>query len=91
MKKKSHSLESLRYQDKGLSLLIVSDWSVLAYKSQQPKTSGFPLGTILSVSDGPLGNGKGTPYMYVTEFEDAIKDTQVSLSYTVQPHLNITV
>jgi hypothetical protein len=83
-------------------VLNVSDWSVFAYKSQHPKTSEFPLGTILSVSDGPLGKGKGTPYMYVSEVEEAVQDTDVSsssssssssrsLSYTVEAHLNITV
>lgn len=52
-----------------------SDWCVMAYKSQHPMTSEFPMGTILSVSDGPLGNGKGTPYVYVSEVEEAVQDT----------------
>ncbi|PNF23997.1 hypothetical protein B7P43_G09291 [Cryptotermes secundus] len=52
-----------------------SNWSVFAYKSRHPKTSEFPLGTTISVSDGPLGNGKGTPYMYVSEVEEAVQDT----------------
>jgi hypothetical protein len=49
------------------------------------------MGTILSVSDGPLGNGKGTPYVYVNEREDAVQDTDVSLHYIVEPHLNTAV
>jgi hypothetical protein len=68
-------------------MLHVSDWSVFAYKSQHPKTSEFPMGTIMSVSDGPLDNGKGTPYMYVSEVEEAVQDTDVSLSCTVEAHL----
>jgi hypothetical protein len=52
----------------------------MAYKSQQPKTSEFPIGTILSVSDGPLSNGKGTPYVYVSEVEEAIQDIHVSVT-----------
>jgi hypothetical protein len=71
-----------------MSVLNVSDWSVFAYKSQHPKTIEFPLGTTLSVSDGPLGNGKGTPYMYVSEVEQAVQDTDVSLSYTMEAYLN---
>jgi hypothetical protein len=71
--------------------LNVSDWSVLVYKSQQPKTSEFPMGTIISVSDGPLGSGKGTPYVYVSELEDAVRDTDVSFCYTVEPDLSIIV
>jgi hypothetical protein len=64
---------------------------VFAYKSQHPKTSEFPLGTILSVSDGPLGKGKGIPYVYVSEVEEAVQDTDVSLPCTVETLLNITV
>jgi hypothetical protein len=63
---------------------------VFAYKSQHPKTSEFPLGTIISVSDGPLGKGKGTPYMYVSKVEEAVQDTDVSLPCTVEAHLNNT-
>jgi hypothetical protein len=54
----------------------------MAYKSQHPMTSEFPMGTILSVSDGPLGNGKGTPYVYVSELEEAVQDTHVSVMYS---------
>jgi hypothetical protein len=65
--------------EKLFSLLTLSDWCVMAYKSQQPKTSEFPMGTILSVSDGPLASGKGTPYVYVNEREEAVHDTHVSV------------
>jgi hypothetical protein len=51
-----------------------SDWCVMAYNSQHAMTSGFPMGTLFSVSDGPLGNGKGTPYVYVSELVEAIQD-----------------
>jgi hypothetical protein len=62
--------------------MTLPDWCVMAYKSQQPMTSDFPMGTILSVSDGPLGNGKGTPYVYVSELEEAVQDTHVSVMYS---------
>ncbi|KDR19714.1 protein CREG1 [Zootermopsis nevadensis] len=52
-----------------------SEWALVAYKSQQLVTNEFPMGTVLSVSDGPLGSGNGTPYVYVSELEDAIQDT----------------
>lgn len=76
--------------DKGLALLNVAEWALVAYKSQQPVTNAFPMGTVLSVSDGPLGSGNGTPYVYVSELEDAIQDTDVSLFYIVQPCLKCT-
>lgn len=60
----------------------ISEWTVMAYKSQQPMTSDFPMGTIFSVSDGPLGNGKGTPYVYVSELEEAVRDLHVSVVYS---------
>jgi hypothetical protein len=45
-------------------------------------TIDFPMGTIFSVSDGPLDNGKGTPYVYVTELGEAIQDLHVSVMYS---------
>jgi hypothetical protein len=62
--------------------MTLSDWTVMAYKSQQPMTSDFPMGTIFSVSDGPLDNGKGTPFVYVSELVEAIQDLHVSVIYS---------
>ena len=62
--------------------MTLSDWTVMAYKSQHPMTSDFPMGTIFSVSDGPLDNGKGTPYVYVSELIEAIQDLHVSVMYS---------
>jgi len=59
--------------------ITLSDWTVMAYKSQNPMTNDFPMGTLFSVSDGPLGNGKGTPYVYVSELVEAIQDLHVSV------------
>jgi len=44
-------------------------------------TSDFPMGTLFSVSDGPLSNGRGTPYVYVSEIIEAIQDLHVSVMY----------
>jgi hypothetical protein len=62
--------------------MTLADWCVLAYKSQQPMTRDFPMGHIQSVSDGPVGNGKGTPYVYVSKLEEVIQDTHVSVVYS---------
>ena len=84
--KSSISIGSVPVMDSGIinkwNVMTLSDWCVMAYKSQQPMTSDFPMGTILSVSDGPLGNGKGTPYVYVSELEEAVQDTHVSVMYS---------
>jgi hypothetical protein len=58
---------------------LLTDWAVLAFRSLQPKTNDFPMGAVQSVSDGPVGNSKGKPYMYVSELEDAVRDTEVSI------------
>lgn len=84
--KSSISIDSVPVMDSGIinkwNVITLSDWCVMAYKSQQPGTSDFPMGTILSVSDGPVGNGKGTPYVYVSELEEAVHDTHVSVMYS---------
>ncbi|XP_069688923.1 protein CREG1-like [Periplaneta americana] len=55
----------------------VSNYTVLAYKSQHTKTKDFPMGTIVSVSDGTVEKSVGTPYMYVTRLEDVVQDTEI--------------
>jgi hypothetical protein len=61
--------------------MTLSDWCVLAYKSQHPMTSDFPMGHVQSVSDGPVGNGKGTPYVYVSKLEESVQDVYVSVMH----------
>jgi hypothetical protein len=62
--------------------MTLSDWTVMAYKSYNSMTSDFPMGTLFSVSDGPVGNGKGTPYVYVSELVEAVQDLHVSVIYS---------
>ncbi|KAJ4432261.1 hypothetical protein ANN_20878 [Periplaneta americana] len=57
--------------------LFFNYYTVLAYKSQHTKTKDFPMGTIVSVSDGTVEKSVGTPYMYVTRLEDVVQDTEI--------------
>jgi len=81
----SISIDSVPVMDSGIikkwNEMTLSDWCVMAYRSQNTMTSDFPMGTLFSVSDGPLGNGKGTPYVYVSELVEAIQDIHVSVMY----------
>lgn len=56
-------------------IVHTADWAVVSYRSLHPKTNDYPMGIIQSVSDGPVNNSKGKPYLYVTELEDVIQDT----------------
>ncbi|XP_066563043.1 protein CREG2 isoform X2 [Amia ocellicauda] len=51
-----------------------SSWGFLATISTQQKIQGLPFGNIFSVSDGPLDNGTGTPYFYVTAMDNSVVD-----------------
>ncbi|KAJ9586381.1 hypothetical protein L9F63_019962 [Diploptera punctata] len=51
------------------------------YQSLEPKTNDYPMGAVQSVSDGPVDNSKGTPYMFVSELEDL--DNRCTLTMTL--------
>ncbi|KAK9496740.1 hypothetical protein O3M35_013029 [Rhynocoris fuscipes] len=54
-----------------------SDWCVLSQISRQPNTTGMPLGRVFSVSDGPINNGTGVPYIYCSFFDPVVKDLMI--------------
>ena len=35
---------------------------------------GYPFVNIFSLSDGPIDNSTGVPYMYVTEFDMSVEE-----------------
>jgi hypothetical protein len=56
----------------------VSDWGSLATISTIKEVRGWPFADIISISDGPPGEGTGEPYMYLSPLQQAVSDLQVS-------------
>ncbi|XP_060754664.1 protein CREG1 [Neoarius graeffei] len=54
------------------------DWASVATISTHEPVKGQPFSNAFSISDGPLGNGTGTPYMYLTQLEISVQDLQVN-------------
>jgi len=53
------------------------DWASMATISTHEPVKGQPFSNVFSISDGPVGNGTGTPYMYLTHMEISVQDLQV--------------
>lgn len=53
------------------------DWASMATISTHEPVKGQPFSNTFSISDGALGNGTGTPYMYLTHLEISVQDLQV--------------
>jgi len=51
-----------------------SNWCALATVSVREPIVGFPFANIFSVSDGPLDNSSGVPYMYISPWEISAHD-----------------
>ncbi|KAK7162352.1 hypothetical protein R3I94_004877 [Phoxinus phoxinus] len=54
------------------------DWASMATISTHDPVKGQPFSNAFSISDGPVGNGTGTPYMYLTHMEISVQDLQVN-------------
>lgn len=63
----------------------VSDWGSLATISTREEVRGRPFADIISISDGPPGEGSGEPYMYLSPLQQAVSDLQVSGSAALFP------
>jgi len=61
-----------------MARFIVSQsiWTPLSTISTRNETKGSPFSTILSVSDGTIGNSTGVPYFYLTAKDTAVKDLE---------------
>ncbi|XP_051982449.1 protein CREG1 [Xyrauchen texanus] len=53
-------------------------WASMATISTHDPVKGQPFSNVFSISDGPAGNGTGTPYMYLTRMEISVQDLQVN-------------
>lgn len=54
------------------------DWASLATVSSRDPVVGQPFSNVFSISDGPIAQSTGTPYMYLTPMEISVQDLQVS-------------
>ncbi|XP_069492036.1 protein CREG1 [Ambystoma mexicanum] len=54
------------------------DWGALATLSSHEPVRGLPFANVFSVSDGPLGQSSGVPYLYLTTLEISVQDLKVN-------------
>uniref|UniRef100_A0A224XVV5 Putative pyridoxamine 5'-phosphate oxidase n=1 Tax=Panstrongylus lignarius TaxID=156445 RepID=A0A224XVV5_9HEMI len=54
-----------------------SDWTALAHVSHQKNISGLPMARVYSMSDGPLSNSSGIPYLYTSFFDGVPRDLRI--------------
>ncbi|KOC60746.1 Protein CREG1 [Habropoda laboriosa] len=64
-----------------------ADWASVATISSRKDIPSFPAVTLVSYTDGLLGNGSGVPYLYLTPLDftaqDLAKDNRASLLMTL--------
>lgn len=64
-----------------------SVWTAVATISSHKETDKYPFVNLKSVSDGPVGNGSGIPYFYITPLDftgqDLIKDSRATIMMTL--------
>jgi len=51
-----------------------SDWAALATIATRDPIVGFPFANVLSISDGPVDNSTGVPYIYISPWEISARD-----------------
>jgi len=51
-----------------------SNWGAMATISARTPIVGFPFANVFSLSDGPVGESTGTPYIYATPMEISFHD-----------------
>ncbi|XP_060524057.1 protein CREG1 isoform X2 [Cylas formicarius] len=68
-------------------IMHYSEWVSLATTSTQSKITGFPFVTLKSLSDGPLNNATGVPYLYMTEMDVSGKDVEKDNRVTIMANL----
>jgi len=55
-----------------------SNWGAMATISARTPIVGFPFANVFSLSDGPLGESTGTPYIYATPMEISFHDLRAN-------------
>lgn len=57
---------------------VSADWAAVATISTRKDVETFPIANVISIGDGPIGNGSGVPYMYLTPLDYTAQDLAVS-------------
>lgn len=64
-----------------------ADWGAMATIAARQPVVGFPFANVFSLSDGPVGDSRGTPYIYATPLEismhDLKADTRASITMSL--------
>ncbi|XP_048512794.1 protein CREG1 [Athalia rosae] len=64
-----------------------NNWTSIATISSSPDIASFPFVNVVSYGDGPLDNGTGMPYLYITPLDytaqDLARDPRATLSMTL--------
>lgn len=71
----------------GRYIVNQADWTAVATISVRKDVESFPVANLVSFSDGPLGNGTGVPYLFLTPLDftaqDLAKDHRATLLMTL--------
>ena len=71
-----------------------SNWGAMATISARTPILGFPFANVFSLSDGPVGESTGTPYIYATpmeiSFHDLRANPQASITMSLAQVLTIS-
>ena len=51
-----------------------SDWAAMATIASREPIVGFPFANVLSISDGPVDNSTGVPFIYISPWEISARD-----------------
>ncbi|XP_025989415.1 protein CREG1 isoform X1 [Solenopsis invicta] len=81
--RRTQTLENLSPALKARCVVNQADWAAVATISTRNDVESFPVANLISIADGPVGNGTGIPYMYLTPLDytaqDLAKDHRASL------------
>nr|XP_014276776.1 protein CREG1-like [Halyomorpha halys] len=58
-------------------IVHTADWCVLSHITHQRNATGYPMGRVFSMSDGPVGKSSGTPYIYTSFFDAFARDLKL--------------
>lgn len=61
-----------------IGCMLSVEWAAVATISTRKDVQSFPVAYLISIADGPLGNGTGIPYMYLTPLDYTAQDLAVS-------------
>lgn len=64
-----------------------ADWASVATISTRKDVESFPVANLISIADGPVGNGTGVPYMYLTPLDYTAQDLSKDHRATVMVSL----